>query len=142
MVPDIEEKIRDDTKNNAIPATQAKTANPSSRPLVRKRAVKSMDDEDSTVTAIKASMIQEQVRRENEYGNRKLDREDEKQRREEERSMQGQEKLDERERRIEERQRNEQMKQMIMVAILGSRASELFNRGSSSDPRTVGLLVW
>ena len=124
VVPEIGESIGDDTTNNAISATQAQTANPSPRPLVRKRPVKSMEDDDSIVSAIKASMLQKQMRREDEYRQREQDREDEKQRREEERSMWEQERLDDRERRIEERQRSEQMTQMIMVALLRSRASE------------------
>ena len=94
-----------------------------------------MDDDDSIVSSNKASMIQEQMRREDEYRQGKPDREDEKQRREEECSTREQERLDERERRIKEHQRSEQMTQLFTVALLGSHASELFNRGSSSDPR-------
>ena len=135
VVPEIGASIGDYTTNNAIPDTQAQTANPSPRPLVRKRPVKSMDDDDIIVSAVKASMLQEQMRREDEYRQRKQDREDEKQRREQERSMREQESLEDRERRIEERQRSEKMTQMIMVALLGSGASELFNRGGTSDPR-------
>ena len=134
MVPEIGESIGDDTTTNTIPASQVQTANPSPRALVCKRRVKSLDDDDGIVSAIKASMLQEQMRREDEHRQHKINREDGKQCREEERSMGEQERLDDRERRIEERQRSEQMTQMIMVALLGSRASELFNLGSSSDP--------
>ena len=44
--------MEDDTTNNAIPAKLAQTANPSPRPLVRKRSVKSLDEDDCIVNAM------------------------------------------------------------------------------------------
>ena len=75
-------------------------------------------------------MLQEQMRRDEEHRQRMFDREMEKERRKEERRIREQERLDERERRAEERQRNDRMTQMMMIAVLGTRAKDVFGGDS------------
>ena len=121
---------RENNTNKEPETTIARAASIPPRPLVRKRPSKAVDDDDSLFGAIKASMLQEQMRRDEEHRQRMFDREMEKERREEECRIREQERLDERERRAEERQRNDRMTQMMMIAVLGTRAKDVFGGDS------------
>lgn len=133
LVPDNTDPVQDSTASAQPGPPLSRSTTPTPRPLVRKRVSKPVDEDESILTALKANMLQEQMRREDEYRKRMLDREEEKERRAEERLERQQERQEERERRAEERKRSDQMTQMMMIALLGPRAREMFNDNGSKD---------
>lgn len=98
------------------------------RPSVRKRSTasaKTFNDGDSIVGAIRMSMLQEPMRREEQHCQRILDKEDDRVRREERSRIREEKRAEEREIREEDRQCNDGMTQITIVALLGRRGDDI-----------------